>query len=363
MPLAKTQAPAEDNSLTEYVPFAAKDAIKLSVAIVQKYVAVKTKSGVNCSYDGYDTKDGAKFNIITAHQHFLKRAELHPEYDGMKSGVVISPGFPCAACKGQRVLLHASAVQVCPICNGAGLIDEIEGDIVPLEQELAGGWTTVFCKNRKMQMHKRIPIGPFRKPFGVWQENPAGMIVKCSEADCLRSTFPTSLGGLYLREEIDLYPEGAPQVTSAPPPSFVGPGETKVIEMPRETQRHTHVPEDDAPPGAEMPAKTSQEPSGVNTPPPETPEEENEPPAQTSAQEPAFQKVSAAGLDEVGVVKAIQATLKAANLADEQLTAWAHSIPGMAKKDQKWADLSANKLKSILEKWDAVGPRVAAMPR
>jgi hypothetical protein len=30
------------------------------------------------------------------------------------------------------------------------------------------------------------------------------MIVKCAEADALRSSFPTMLGGLYMREEVDL---------------------------------------------------------------------------------------------------------------------------------------------------------------
>lgn len=394
MPLARStphalQKKKEDSegAITEYVPFGGKDMIRMSVAGVKRYIAVKTRSGQNCSDDdavkfiamckaralnpfegdafliGYDSKDGAKFSLITAHQAFLKRAELHPEYDGMKSGVVISPGFQCAACDGERVIKTSTTVVVCPICNGAGLIDEIEGDIVPNEQELVGGWCTVFCKNRKVDMHKRIPIGPYRKPFGVWNDNPSGMIVKCAEADGMRSTFPTMLGGLYLREEIEMFPADTAH-QSAPPPSFIGPSgdEPKnITNISSETQRPTQAQDDDQVPGAEVPSKTAQEPSGVDTPPPGTPEDEKEPAGQTSAQESAFQNVSTAGLDEAGLVRKLQETLKAANLTDDQLTAWTHSNPGMAKPNQKWFDLSSTKHRNFLEKWAGIGPKVAAM--
>src|SRR5580693_5423162 len=101
----------EDKSITEYVPFGAQDKIKLSISIVQNLIAVKTRSGKTCSQNdalkfiamclarrlhplegdsfliGYDGKDGPTFSLITAHQAFLKRAELNPEYDGMTSGV------------------------------------------------------------------------------------------------------------------------------------------------------------------------------------------------------------------------------------------------------------------------------------
>ena len=41
------------------------------------------------------------------------------------------------------------------------------------------------------------------------------MIVKCAEADALRSSFPTMLGGLYLKEEIEST-NAVPPKTSAP---------------------------------------------------------------------------------------------------------------------------------------------------
>lgn len=184
----------------EFVPFGAKEKIKLSVAIIQNLVAVKTKSGKTCSESdaikfmmmcqarllnpfegdayliGYDGKDGPTFSLITAHQAFLKRAEVSPEYDGMKSGIIVK----------QEETLR-----------------DLEGDFYEEGQAVVGGWATVFFKNRKQPMHKRIRLQRFQKSWGIWQDDGAGMICKCAEADALRSSFPTMLGGLYLREEVE----------------------------------------------------------------------------------------------------------------------------------------------------------------
>jgi len=186
----------------EFVPFGGNDRVKLSIAIVQNLVAVKTKTGRTCSdadalkfiamcqarkmnpfegdcyMIGYDGKDGPQFALITAHQTYLKRAELHPEFDGMQSGLILR--------------------------QADGSILEAEGDFFESEQQLLGGWARVFFKNRSKPMYKRLRLDRFKKPFGIWQEDPAGMICKCAEADALRSSFPTMLGGLYLREELGL---------------------------------------------------------------------------------------------------------------------------------------------------------------
>ena len=182
----------------EFVPFGGKDKIKLSVALVKNLICVKTKSGKTCSdndamkflmmcqarllnpYEGdafligYDGREGASFSLITAHQAFLKRAEMNQEYDGMKSGIIIEQD---------------------------GELKDLEGDFYSDGQVVKGGWATVFFKNRKQPMHKRIRLERFQKSWGIWQDDPAGMICKCAEADALRSSFPTMLGGLYIKEE------------------------------------------------------------------------------------------------------------------------------------------------------------------
>jgi phage recombination protein Bet len=203
----------------EFVPFGAQDKIKLSVAIVKNLVCVKTKSGKTCSDSdaikfmmmcsarrlnpfegdsfliGYDGKDGPSFSLITAHQAFLKRAELNPEYDGMKSGVIVEQD---------------------------GELKDLEGDFYTTGQKVVGGWATVYFKNRKQPMHKRVRLARFQKAWGIWQDDPAGMICKCAEADALRSSFPTMLGGLYIKEETQT--QAAPAVSA---PIFTSPEPSK----------------------------------------------------------------------------------------------------------------------------------------
>jgi phage recombination protein Bet len=203
-----------EDKVMEFVPFGSQDKIKLSIAIVKNLIAVKTRSGKTCSDNdaikfmmmcqarrlnpfesdayliGYDSKDGPTFSLITAHQAFLKRAEVNPEYDGMKSGIIVNEG---------------------------GELKDLEGDFYTEGQTVVGGWATVFFKTRKYPMHKRVRLSRFQKSFGVWQDDGAGMIVKCSEADALRSSFPNMLGGLYIKEETAV---DAPKVSA---PIFTEP--------------------------------------------------------------------------------------------------------------------------------------------
>lgn len=184
----------------EYTPFMGKDAIKLSVSIVQKMLCVATRSGKVCDATqamkfmmmcrarllnpfegdayllGYDTQDGPQFSLITAHQAFLKRAETHPEYDGMESGVVV--------------------------LDAAKKITQRQGDLTLDGETLVGGWATVYFKNRRHPMHKVLKLSTFNTGKSRWAKDPAGMIVKCAEADSLRSSFPTMLGGMYLEDEM-----------------------------------------------------------------------------------------------------------------------------------------------------------------
>lgn len=187
----------------EFVPFGGKDPVKLSIAIVRRLIAVNTKTGkaptdddcirfmMLCSAKrlnpfesdayliGYDTQDGPKFSLITAHQAFLKRAEANPEYDGMESGVIVMRD---------------------------GKLVDVEGDFHLDGDTIVGGWAVVHFKNREFPMKKRIRLARFNTGKSQWAKDPAGMICKCAEADALRSSFPTLLGGLYLNEEMDNEP-------------------------------------------------------------------------------------------------------------------------------------------------------------
>lgn len=196
---AVMKKPDEEKAITEFTPYGSDAAIKLNIAMVKALVAVPTKTKKYPSDNdcikfialckarrlnpfegdayliGYDSNDGPKFNLITAHQAFLKRAELNKEYDGMESGVIV--------------------------LRDDKLVD-VQGDFHLDTDKVQGGWATVFFKNRSKPMHKRIRLSRFNKGYGVWKDDAAGMICKCAEADALRSSFPTMLGGLYLKEEM-----------------------------------------------------------------------------------------------------------------------------------------------------------------
>jgi phage recombination protein Bet len=187
----------------EFVPYGAVDKIRLTLSIIQNIVAVPTKSGKTCSERdamkfmmlcqaqrlnpfagdaflvGYDGQNGPTFSLITAHQAFLKRAETSEDFDGMTSGLII---------------------------RGEGdSVTEREGDFHLSEEaeNIVGGWAKVFHKKRSHPTSRRIRMARFNNGFAQWKADPAGMIVKCAEADALRSTFPTLLGGLYMKEELE----------------------------------------------------------------------------------------------------------------------------------------------------------------
>lgn len=228
-----------DKSIVEFVPFGTDDKIKLSIELVKRLVAVKTKQGKSCSDEeafkfilmcrarklnpfegdafliGYDTNDGPKFSLITAHQAFLKRAELNAEFNGMDSGVIV-------------------------LREGEPL--DLIGDFHFPTDKILGGWATVHFKHREYPMRKRLRVDRFNKGFGVWKDDPAGMIVKCAEADALRSSFPTMLGGMFIEQEAAIRGE-----MLIPKPVFPDqpPDSTKTAALPaheKQTPPEGHEP-------------------------------------------------------------------------------------------------------------------------
>jgi len=182
----------------EFIPFGAADKIRLTVEIVKTIIAVPTKTGKSCSdrdaikfmmlcqaqrlnpfagdafLTGYDSKDGgAKFSLITAHVAFQKRAESSPDFEGMESGIILQ--------------------------SVDGIIFEREGDFSIAPEKVVGGWARVYRKGRK-PTYRRLSVEQRRPayPTPFWEGiKAAEQIVKCAEADAMRATFPTLLGGLH----------------------------------------------------------------------------------------------------------------------------------------------------------------------
>lgn len=237
---AMTQVTREEKSIS-FVPFGAVDTIKLSVKMIQDFIAKPTKQGKKCTEEqalrflmlcqaqrlnpwqgdcfciGYDSANGPEFSNVTAHQAFLKRAEASKEFDGMTSGIIVRN-------KETRE------------------IKEVEGDFyVEEEVEVLGGWAKVIRKDRSIPFYRPIRLNRFYKDQSQWKVDAAGMICKCAEADALRSAFPTVCGGLFLEHELNMTaidvsataitqaPRGKaklpPSAPQDPPPALTAPAE------------------------------------------------------------------------------------------------------------------------------------------
>ncbi len=129
---------------------------------------------------------------------------------------------------------------------------ERDGDFLFPDEKLVGAWARVNFKHRGTPMFKRLRREVFDKGYSQWSKNPAGMIVKCAEADALRSSFPTLLGGMYI--------EGEMQTSDVRP----------VIQMPRA------IPQSPVDLTAEVVEEQKKRTRGPNKPKPEEP-----PPAQS----------------------------------------------------------------------------------
>lgn len=273
--------PKEEKEI-EYIPFGSDGPIKLSVALVMKYLCEPTKSGRVCSprdamkflmlcqakglnpwegdafLVGYDTMVNnvvvPKYSLITAHQSLLKRAEVHPEFDGMKSGLILL------------------------VNEDTGETVDREGDFHLESEVVIGAWATVFFKTRKYPTHRRLRRSRFDKGFAQWKEDPAGMTVKCCEADSLRSSFPSKIGGLYLREEMDFPINVEAHVVPANPLM--------------DKQMSGLVGEGTASQQAPAPAQATSEPSGEQTSSPEEKKPSEAKPKRTKGEELAEYLVS-----------------------------------------------------------------------
>lgn len=325
------QAIARLSKEMTFTPFANDEAITLSIAIVRNMLAIPTRSNKlpddnacmrymmmaksralnpfegDCFLLGFDTQDGPKFEMITAHQAFLKRAEIHPDFDGMDSGVIVRE-------------------------KESKQIVELQGDFHSDDQELFGGWAKVHHKSKKVPTYRRVKLATYRKPFGRWKDDPAGMICKVAESDALRSAFPTKLGGLYLREEIEIMSETEKtDGKQLPPPMF------------------------------EMPPTEPPKPSVTNGLKPSGDEEASElAGAGMVPEQPPSQPKASAGKNTEQIIAALKERM-AGEVTEDQLLAYCRTQKLATAKHESFIQLSDSKLRDLLDDWEALLPELQAV--
>ena len=120
---------------------------------------------------------GRPAQIMVAHKALVKRAEAHPQYDGMEHGVVVM--------------------------RGGEVHNEQRGAYYPEAGEtLLGGWAKVYRKDRRMPIYAERSFTSMNKNQANWKSMPDVMIDKCAQAAALREAFPDELRGMYVQEEM-----------------------------------------------------------------------------------------------------------------------------------------------------------------
>lgn len=141
---------------------------------------------------------GKPAQIMVAHKALVKRAEQHPEYDGMEHGVVVM--------------------------RDGQVHQERRGAYYPEAGEtLLGGWAKVYRKDRRMPIYAERSFKSMNKGQANWKSMPDVMIDKCAQAAALREAFPDELRGMYAQEEMGAADIPAENVqVSAPPQAPTG---------------------------------------------------------------------------------------------------------------------------------------------
>lgn len=113
--------------------------------------------------------------LITSKEAFMKRAESHPQYNGLKAGVIV---------------VNNNGVE---FRNGAFTVPDFD--------QLVGGWCEVYRKDRDIPVRVEISLSEFSKGQSTWKTMPATMIRKTAIVNALREAFPETLGALYTEDD------------------------------------------------------------------------------------------------------------------------------------------------------------------
>ena len=164
--------------------------------------------------DAYLIKYGkdSEATMVTGKDAFMKRADKHPHFDGIESGVIVQKG------------------------------DHIEnrvGTLVLDGEKLVGGWARVARNDRKIDVCPTVSMEEFNSGRGLWQKMPGVMIEKCAIVTALRRAFPSTFAGMYDAAEIsNVEVTGSGEVLVAPEPASDALPPPKVVEKTR-TRRPT----------------------------------------------------------------------------------------------------------------------------
>lgn len=132
-------------------------------------------------------KNGQPASLVVGKDAILKRGVLNPNYNGMKSGIIIQ--------------------------KEDGTIEERKGLFyLPGKETIVGGWAEVYRKDWEHSTYCSVSFEEVaqRKSDGSlnsnWSTKKATMVEKVAKVRALRETFVEDLAGMYEAEEMDTPP-------------------------------------------------------------------------------------------------------------------------------------------------------------
>lgn len=127
--------------------------------------------------------DNNPAQLVVGKDAILKRAVLHPAYDGMESGIIVLD-------KDNNVIERAGTFKL-------------------TDEKLVGGWARVYIKDRKYPSYSSVSFDEVaqRKGGGElnsnWSGKGATMVEKVAKVRALREAFVEDLGGMYDEDEFN----------------------------------------------------------------------------------------------------------------------------------------------------------------
>ena len=119
--------------------------------------------------------------MVVGKDAFMKRAELHPEYDGFEAGIIVET-------EGKEGFVIADNYRV--------------GTVYYDNEILLGGWAKVYRKDHKHPVEITVNMREFSTGKSSWNKMPATMIRKVALVQALREAFPSELSGMYDQSEM-----------------------------------------------------------------------------------------------------------------------------------------------------------------
>ena len=157
---------------------------------IQLFVQVCKAHGMNPFIgDAYLIKysESDPASIVTGKDYYAARAEAHPQFAGVKPGIIIK--------------------------NDDGL-EYRPGKFLLPDEKLVGGWAEVYRKDRDNPYYVAVSLHEYDSKRSLWKTKPATMIAKVAMVQALREAFPGEFSGLY--DSAELTDSDDPKVIDVP---------------------------------------------------------------------------------------------------------------------------------------------------